>query len=101
MFPPSQQSQCRRDQASRRSIWQDRSWRSLAICMTKQIDGARGDGMPLRRSHGRGAVNPLCVQRNGALQHLLFATHNDYVMIRIDQGRNNRPRECGTEGTLL
>ncbi|CCV04398.1 hypothetical protein MESS2_1270088 [Mesorhizobium metallidurans STM 2683] len=55
--------------------------------------------MALRRNHGHGGVNRLCVQRNGALQHLLFATHNNYVMLRTDQGRNNRPRECGAEGT--
>lgn len=39
------------------------------------------------------AVNRLCAQRNGALQHLLFATHYNYVMFHIDQGgttcRNN------------
>ncbi|RUW70158.1 MAG: hypothetical protein EOQ27_26725 [Mesorhizobium sp.] len=43
-------------------------------------------------------VNRLCVQRNGALQHLLFATHYSYVMLRIDQGRNNSPPERGTKG---
>jgi hypothetical protein len=44
------------------------------------------------------AINRLCAQRNGALQHLLFATQHNYVMLRLDQGRNNRPRERGAEG---
>jgi hypothetical protein len=42
---------------------------------------------------GSCAVNRLCAQRNGALQHLIFAAHYNYVMLRIDQGgttcRNN------------
>jgi Ser/Thr protein kinase RdoA (MazF antagonist) len=47
------------------------------------------------------AINRLCAQRNGALQHLLFATHHYYVMLRIDQGRKKRPPKCGAKGTLL
>jgi hypothetical protein len=46
-------------------------------------------------------VTRLCAQRNGALQHLLFATHHNYVMLRIDQGRNNLPQQCGAQGTSL